>query len=127
MDIMAIYECDGCGACCGAYLIFASTSDAAREPRIADEGRRLADHLATPQWTYQLHPLPFHSSCCFLDESNRCTIYERRPDVCRAFDAGGDQCQAARQRKGKPPLEPVGPEETLGPTESLPSSFTTDY
>ena len=73
--LLSRYECDGCGACCGAYLIFASASDAAREPRIADEGRRLADHLATPQWTYQLHPLPFHSSCCFLDESNRCTIY----------------------------------------------------
>ena len=29
MDIMAIYECDGCGACCGAYLIFASESDRA--------------------------------------------------------------------------------------------------
>ncbi len=105
---MARYECDGCGVCCRSYLIFASESDAAREPRIADEGRKLPDHLATPEWVYQLFPLPFHRSCCFIDESARCTIYEGRPDVCRAFAAGGDQCQAARLRAGLPPLEPVG-------------------
>ena len=67
-----------------------------REPRIAGEGRKLPDHLATPEWVYQLFPLPFHEACCFIDESARCTIYEGRPDVCRAFAAGGDQCQAAR-------------------------------
>jgi Fe-S-cluster containining protein len=113
---MASYECDGCGACCGAYLIFASESDAAREPRIAAEGRKLADHLATSRWAYQLFPLPFHSSCCFLDAANRCTIYERRPDVCRDFDAGDGPCQDARRRAGLPALEP---------SES-PSSTTTD-
>jgi Fe-S-cluster containining protein len=105
---MADYECDGCGVCCRSYLIFASEADATREPRIADEGRKLAEHLATPEWVYQLFPLPFHQACCFIDESARCTIYEGRPDVCRAFAAGGDQCQAARLRAGLPPLEPVG-------------------
>lgn len=91
------YECDGCGVCCRSYLIFASESDAVREPRIAGEGRKLPDHLATADWVYQLFPLPFHEACCFIDESARCTIYEGRPDVCRAFAAGGDQCQAARR------------------------------
>jgi hypothetical protein len=71
---MTEYECDGCGLCCRTYPIFASGSDAARQPRIADEGRRLPDHLATPEWTYQPFPLPFHRACCFLDESDRCTI-----------------------------------------------------
>ena len=124
---MSRYECDGCGACCGAYLIFASESDAAREPRIAVEGRKLADHLATPEWTYQLFPLPFLEACGFLDESDRCDIYDRRPDVCRAFAAGDHQCQAARELKGLPPLEPIGSEETLRPTEALASSMTTDH
>jgi Fe-S-cluster containining protein len=104
---MTVYECDGCGACCSAYLIFASESDAVREPRIADEGRKLADHLATPTWAYQIFPLPFHETCCFLGEDARCTIYSTRPDVCRAFAAGDDPCQNARRRAGLPPLEPV--------------------
>ncbi len=107
---MPRFECDGCGVCCRSYLIFASESDAAREPRIADEGRRLPDHLATPKWTFQIFPLPFHETCCFLDESARCTIYSGRPDVCRAFAAGDVQCQDARSRAGLPPLEPVEPE-----------------
>src|SRR5262249_14956108 len=51
---MSHYECDGCGVCCRSYLIFASESDAVREPRIAAEGRKLPDHLVTPEWTYQL-------------------------------------------------------------------------
>jgi len=94
------FECDGCGACCRAYPIFAAASDAKREPRIAAEGRTLPDHLKTDRWAFQLYPLPFHEACCFLDSSARCTIYSTRPDVCRSFAAGSDQCQAARGRIG---------------------------
>lgn len=100
------YLCDGCGACCRTFPVFASGPDAAREPRIAAEGRSLPAHLTTDRWTYQLFPLPFHDACCFLDGGSRCTIYPTRPDVCRAFPAGNDQCQAARARTGLPPLSP---------------------
>ena len=103
---MSRFECDGCGVCCRSYLIFASEADAA-QPRIVSEGRRLASHLATPSWTFQLFPLPFHETCCFLDESARCAIYASRPDVCRAFAAGDTQCQDARSRAGLPPLKPI--------------------
>ena len=98
------FECDGCGACCRTYPIFASAADADREPRIASEGRALSEHLATERWHYQLYPLPFLEACCFLDAAARCTIYPTRPDVCRAFPAGGEQCQTARARIGLPPL-----------------------
>jgi uncharacterized protein len=101
------FDCDGCDACCRTFPIFVSGSDAAGEPRIAAEGRLLPAHLATDRWAYQLFPLPFHDACCFLDGGSRCTIYPTRPDVCRAFPAGGDQCQAARARIGLPPLSPV--------------------
>lgn len=104
------YACDGCGACCRTFPIFAAGADADREPRIAREGRTLPEHVASPQWTYQLFPLPFHDGCCFLDGDNRCTIYATRPEVCREFPAGGDQCQEARARVGLPPLAPAGPE-----------------
>ncbi len=98
------FECDGCGACCRTFPVFATAGDAGHEPRIAAEGRRLPEHLATERWTFQLFPLPFHETCCFLDGHSRCTIYPTRPDVCRAFPAGGEQCQAARGRIGLPPL-----------------------
>jgi len=102
-----LYECDGCGVCCGAYLIFASVNDAAREPRIASETQKLAAWLETPRWAYRLHPLPFHQACCFLDADRRCTIYETRPEVCREFAAGSEPCQRARAMKDLPPLSPV--------------------
>ncbi|QEH35910.1 Flagellin N-methylase [Aquisphaera giovannonii] len=107
----ADYECDGCGACCGAYLIFASVDDARREPRIEAETQRLAGWLETPKWAYRLHPLPFHESCCFLDADRRCSIYETRPTVCREFAAGDEPCQKARAMRGLPPLEPLARRE----------------
>lgn len=112
------YECDGCGACCGAYLIFASVNDAIREPRIASETQKLAEWLETPRWAYRLHPLPFHEACCFLDADRRCAIHATRPDVCREFAAGSDPCQRARAMKNLPPLSPVDcPTDELYRTE----------
>ena len=103
---MAVYECDGCGVCCGAFPIFASKTDADREPRILAETPPLAREVKRPGWSRQLFPLPFLETCGFLDETKRCTIYATRPDVCREFAAGAAQCQLARRRAGLAPLEP---------------------
>jgi Fe-S-cluster containining protein len=112
--MMPHFDCDGCGACCCTFPIFAAESDALREPRIRNEGRRLPLWLATPQWDYQLFPLPFHESCCFLDGENRCTIYATRPNVCRRFEAGSAQCQEARKLRGLPVLIPLEIERVVG-------------
>lgn len=101
------YECDGCGACCRTFSIFASRSDAEREPRIAGESLLLPEHVEGPGYAYRLFPLPFLEACCFLDDADRCEIYETRPEVCRAFDAGSEQCQDARSRQGLSRLTPV--------------------
>jgi Fe-S-cluster containining protein len=106
------YECDGCGAYCAYYRIFASRRDAAREPRIVAESLELGGWLETPNWAYRLNPLPFHEACCFLDAEKRCTIYETRPEVCREFAAAGQPCQDARAAKGLPPLAPIGGDVT---------------
>ncbi len=98
------YDCDGCGACCGTYPIFASAANAEREPRLRGESRELPDHLATPAWRFQLYPLPFHDGCCFLDGDRKCEIYATRPTACRAFAAGSDPCQEARRRHDLRPL-----------------------
>lgn len=102
-----IFECDGCGACCRSYRVLVSAEDAARQPRIAAEGRTLAEHEASAYWRYQLFPLAFHEACCFLDGRNRCTIYDTRPRVCREFPAGDERCQDARRFVGLPPLPPA--------------------
>ena len=103
----ATYECDGCAACCGTYAIFAGREDAQREPRIAAETQELAAWLETPKWSYRLFPLQFHEACCFLDGERRCTIYPTRPQVCREFAAGSEDCQRVRSLRGLAPLEPM--------------------
>jgi Fe-S-cluster containining protein len=90
--------CRCCGGCCRTFPIFASDADAAREPRIRDEAVSLEPWLRTDRWIWKLYPLPFHERCCFLDAGNRCVIYPTRPDVCREFAPGSDQCRAARRR-----------------------------
>jgi Fe-S-cluster containining protein len=97
---MLLYECDSCGACCKTFPIYASAQDAQREQRILLEARQREPWLATARQTYQLYPLPFLETCCFLDEENRCKIYATRPDVCREFEPGSEQCQEARRRQG---------------------------
>jgi Fe-S-cluster containining protein len=39
-------------------------------------------------------------SCAFLNEDQLCRIYATRPDVCRRFEAGSEQCIEARARAG---------------------------
>lgn len=94
---MAKVECSRCGACCRTFPIFASRDDADREPRIVQESVLLPVHLRDDRWTYKLYPLPFHERCCFLAPDGRCDIYPTRPDVCRAFVPGGEQCRQARE------------------------------
>lgn len=94
------YECDCCGACCQSFPIFASATDAEREPEVVTQSRKLPLCLATEDWQYQLFPLPFHEACCFLGTDQLCRVYETRPGKCREFEAGSEQCQEARRRKG---------------------------
>ena len=103
------YECDLCGACCRTWRILVSEEDARREPRIRAESKELHEHQATVLWRFQLFPLPFHESCCFLDvvHENRCDIYATRPRVCRDFAAGSQRCQEARKEQGLGPLPPA--------------------
>ena len=108
-DTLLQFECDLCGGCCRTFPIFASLEDARREPRIVAESLELAPQLTTDQWHFKLYPLPFQECCSFLDGENKCEIYVSRPDVCRSFSAGSEQCQEARQRIGVPPLLPKAP------------------
>ncbi len=89
-----------CGACCRCFPIFASESDAEREPKIKDEGIRIDDYLRKGLIAFRLYPLPFLDTCAFLNEDKLCRIYETRPEVCRKFEPGSDQCIEARRRLG---------------------------
>ena len=111
------YECDCCGACCKGHLIVEVYDlDVLREPRLATadvsqrrQGMDARDVMAELEQEGKClviacgrdHP------CKFLSNDNLCGIHPTRPNACVAMQPGDDQCQAARESEGLPPLQPV--------------------
>lgn len=113
------YECDCCGACCnGTLIVEADYLDVLREPRLLDAdvaGRRTTiAELAEDDGRCIL--LAANTPCRFLTTEGRCTIYLTRPNVCVEMQAGDEQCQDARRRRGLPLLEPVQPTQPTTPS-----------
>lgn len=63
-------QCDGCGRCCGPVGI------------THDEYRVIKDYCSANGIGWAERGL---SVCGFLDENNRCRIYEVRPLLCRMY------------------------------------------
>jgi hypothetical protein len=92
------FECTGCGRCCKSPPKAAGDRGPRLAPQdverlagllgpagflgfveVSKEEGRLVSHL-------QLKPLEGGwRSCIFLDNENKCAVYEHRPDMCRAF------------------------------------------
>ena len=96
-----MYDCENCGACCRCYPIFVLASDAEREPQIREAGVRCDDFLGEEgSVAYRLFPLFRKQACVFLKDDQLCRIYETRPETCRKFEPGSEQCREARRRVG---------------------------
>lgn len=65
-----IQKCIGCGKCCGHYLPL-SDEDIRRVSAYAQE------HGVEPRWT--------GVDCPWLADNWTCSVYQARPDVCRAY------------------------------------------
>ena len=100
------FQCDLCGACCCTFPVYVSAEDAEREPRIALKGRNWPSISKRPAGSTNCFRSRFRMRV-FLGNDNRCNIYHTRPEVCRRFEAGSDQCQEARRHSGLGRLEPA--------------------
>ena len=100
-------DCLTCGVCCGAMLCVGVRPD--EELSVEDywditiegkEGEIVVDRY--------LRRDPETLACAFLKieagEPRACQIYERRPQMCRDFDAGSDKCHALRRAYGIEPF-----------------------
>ena len=55
--------------------------------------------VQTDEWGGQVMARLDDGLCAALDrQTHRCTIYARRPGVCRDFATGGDDCKFERAR-----------------------------
>jgi Fe-S-cluster containining protein len=82
-----IFDCRKCGACCGEQLIVLTSRDA-----------RVPVAMRSPDGCW----LGQQSGRCValagrIGIDPRCTIYEARPEMCRAFGAGSAHCQMIRE------------------------------
>jgi Fe-S-cluster containining protein len=90
--------CQGCATCCRKLIVGLTAGDLKREPRLRDHAvpmvavtrRKLLDYMHKFDCTHVLAKRASGAACVFLDETNGCTIYATRPDICRAF-----QCRAS--------------------------------
>jgi len=101
-------DCQTCGACCAFYTCVAveETDPVPRSHYWKIGGRGSSP---APIARRQMRRDPVTNNCVGLEGeiggAVRCGIYSRRPTACRAFEAGSDQCHAARRAFGlEPPL-----------------------
>lgn len=86
VDIGSVVSCTNCEACCCRLEVLLMGDDdiptelTVEDPRGGSSMRRLHDG-----W------------CVALDRNTmKCTIYERRPVICREYRMGGDECTKDR-------------------------------
>ncbi len=104
LDVHDVPECTSCGVCCFSrapdYLrVFGSDYE-----RLGDHAPRLTEFIDNRAYMRLTEghcaALTYHAeSARFL-----CSIYEQRPDVCRALERGSGQCRAERIEKADRPL-----------------------
>ena len=98
---LPIVNCDGCGACClhfGHPMFF--RSEGGRGP-FEPQYYKLPDHLREEYDNYMAEMDGDDSGepCIWLDfETRKCRHYEHRPEVCRSFEVGGEDCIRLRQQ-----------------------------
>lgn len=104
LDLTAVPQCTSCGACC-----FSTARDYLRVLGVDYE--RLGDDVA--RWVeFDGHRAYMrmedgHCAALVYDPNAGqylCSIYERRPDVCRWLERGSGHCAAERSEKADRPL-----------------------
>jgi len=85
-----MHICQKCGAKCCRYVALEID-----KPKKKSDFQNIRWYVAhSGVWVYvddgEWH-LAFDAVCDHLDENNRCTIYDERPDICRQYS--GDTCE----------------------------------
>ena len=92
------FDCKSCGACCSYSSEWPrfSTEDDAQLARIPEK------LVAASETGMRCEGARCSALAGEVGKSTACTIYDIRPDVCRACMPGGDDCLMARRAFGMP-------------------------
>lgn len=121
--------CLSCGACCASFRVsFHWSESESLTPAGVPAGlsRELDLHRLVMLGT-EANPLRCVALEGAIGTAVRCSIYDRRPSVCREFEAASnpadpaDPCNRARNRHGLPPLgRPLDDDRRDDPPEHMP-------
>lgn len=100
-------DCQTCGACCTSPFgdvaepfVAVTRADVARLGRERERRLVVVDHRSASGRGLVAR----HAACAALEglpgREVRCTIYDARPDACRAVEPGGAYCLESRARLG---------------------------
>jgi Fe-S-cluster containining protein len=95
-------DCQDCGACC-----FSETDRHARVTgddyaRLGDDAERLVVFIENQAFMRidRSGPVGRCAALAVLDDGRfACSVYERRPEICRSFDLGSPPCEGERATK----------------------------
>lgn len=76
-----------------ARVLFGTYRDREQRKRI----RKTAEYLEAGEGLYQMI-----GPCGFLDDADRCAVYDDRPDICQKFEEAGSYCLDMRRAKKVP-------------------------
>jgi uncharacterized protein len=86
--ILPVLSCDDCGRCCLTQS----------SPPFVDEFEQLPRWLAEELLAH-VHGPDFdpNAGCPWLSPGGQCEHYDYRPNVCREFELGGEECLQLRR------------------------------
>lgn len=105
LDLTGVPECIACGCCC-----FSQAKDYLRVAgidyeRLGDDAERLTVFVENRAY---MKMEDGHCAALVYDAGKNaylCSVYERRPDVCRWLERGSGQCAAERHEKADRPVQ----------------------
>lgn len=89
MNLPVIDDCEDCGACCMTVGV---------PPFTDSEFADLDDEVQTELSLYRILGRTKGMICAWLNSSRKCDGYSVRPDACRNFERGGDDCLMDRAK-----------------------------
>lgn len=104
LDLNEVPECVRCSACCFSrardYLRVAGVD----YDRLGDDAAQLTVFVENRAY---MKMVDGHCAALTYDQKQEaflCSVYERRPDVCRWLERGSGQCAAERHEKAARPI-----------------------
>jgi uncharacterized protein len=102
-DDARLPECTACGVCCFSTLDRYVEVTGDDHARLGDDADRLAHFIGNRAY---MRIVDGHCAALTVDLEGRrfwCTVYDRRPEVCRDLERGSPACAGERATKGDRP------------------------